>query len=90
MNRKERRATLKHGPPGAVRAADGASSQINKLFLDSLALESAGKLDEAARAYKRSSRSTPITPRRTTISRAFCTRRARRKMLPRRTRAHSR
>ena len=53
MNRKERRATLKHGPPGAVRAADGASSQINKLFLDSLALESAGKLDEAARAYKR-------------------------------------
>ena len=53
MNRKERRATLKHGPPGAVRAADGAGSQINKLFLDSLALESAGKLDEAARAYKR-------------------------------------
>ena len=53
MNRKERRATLKHGPPGAVRAADGAGSQINKLFLESLALESAGKLDEAARAYKR-------------------------------------
>ncbi len=52
MNRKERRATLKHGPPGAARAAD-AGSQINKLFLDALAFERAGKLDEAARAYKR-------------------------------------
>jgi 2-polyprenyl-3-methyl-5-hydroxy-6-metoxy-1,4-benzoquinol methylase len=52
MNRKERRATLKHGPPGAARAAD-AGSQINKLFLDALAFERAGKLDDAARAYKR-------------------------------------
>jgi SAM-dependent methyltransferase len=52
MNRKERRATLKHGPPGAARAAD-AGSQINKSFLDALAFERAGKLDEAARAYKR-------------------------------------
>src|SRR5262245_18086149 len=51
MNRKERRATLKHGP-GAARAAD-AGSQINKMFLDALAFECAGKLDEAARAYKR-------------------------------------
>jgi tetratricopeptide repeat protein len=52
MNRKERRATLKHGPPGAARAAD-AGSQINKLFLDAFAFERAGRLDEAARAYKR-------------------------------------
>jgi SAM-dependent methyltransferase len=50
MNRKQRRATLKHGPPGAAEAAGG---QIKKLFLDALALEGAGKLDEAARAYKR-------------------------------------
>src|SRR5215472_5249300 len=52
MNRKERRATLKHGPPGAARAPD-AGGQINKMFLDALAFERAGKLDEAARAYKR-------------------------------------
>ena len=52
MNRKQRRATLKHGPPDA-RAAEPAGSQINKLFLDALALESAGKLDDAARSYKR-------------------------------------
>src|SRR6476646_11043303 len=52
MNRKKRRVTLRHGPPGAARAAD-AESQINKMFLDALAFERAGKLDEAARAYKR-------------------------------------
>src|SRR5215475_10317622 len=52
MNRKERRATLKQGPPGAARAAD-AGSQINKMFLDALAFERAGKLDDAARTYKR-------------------------------------
>ncbi|MGA7014360.1 MAG: methyltransferase [Pseudolabrys sp.] len=52
MNRKQRRATLKHGPPDA-RAAEPAGSQINKMFLDALALESAGKLDDAARSYKR-------------------------------------
>jgi SAM-dependent methyltransferase len=52
MNRKERRATLKHGPPGAARTAD-AGRQISKLFLDALAFERAGKLDEAARTYKR-------------------------------------
>jgi SAM-dependent methyltransferase len=53
MNRKQRRATLKHGPPGAAPAADVAGSQINKLFLDALAFERAGKLDDAARAYRR-------------------------------------
>ncbi|MGC1320392.1 MAG: methyltransferase [Pseudolabrys sp.] len=52
MNRKQRRATLKHGPPDA-RAAEDAGSQINKMFLDALALESAGKLDNATRGYKR-------------------------------------
>ncbi|MGB8235729.1 MAG: methyltransferase [Pseudolabrys sp.] len=52
MNRKQRRATLKHGPPDA-RAAEPAGSQINKMFLDALALESAGKLDDAARGYTR-------------------------------------
>ncbi|MGA7518391.1 MAG: methyltransferase [Pseudolabrys sp.] len=52
MNRKQRRATLKHGPPDA-RAAEPAGSQNNKMFLDALALESAGKLDDAARSYKR-------------------------------------
>ena len=52
MNRKQRRATLKHGPPDA-RAAEPTGSQINKMFLDALALESAGKLDDAARGYKR-------------------------------------
>src|SRR6266550_3678224 len=53
MNRKQRRATLKHGPPGAAEAAEAGGGQINKLVLDALALEGAGKLDEAARAYKR-------------------------------------
>ena len=52
MNRKGRRARLKHGPPGAARAPD-AGSQINKMFQDALAFDRAGKLDEAARAYKR-------------------------------------
>ena len=52
MNRKQRRATLKHGPPGAVRQRLAAVKSTN-CFLDALALESAGKLDEAARAYKR-------------------------------------
>ncbi|MGC1692680.1 MAG: methyltransferase [Pseudolabrys sp.] len=52
MNRKQRRATLKHGPPDE-RAAEDAGSQINKMFLDALALESAGKLDNATRGYKR-------------------------------------
>ena len=52
MNRKQRRATLKHGPPDA-RDAEPAASQINKMFLDALALESAGKLDDAGRGYKR-------------------------------------
>src|SRR5262245_17097847 len=52
MNRKGRRARLKHGPPGAARAPD-AGSQINKMFQDAFAFDRAGKLDEAARAYKR-------------------------------------
>ena len=53
MNRKERRATLKHGSRIAARPSDSRVSQSNTLFVDGVRLESAGKLSDAVRAYKR-------------------------------------
>jgi 2-polyprenyl-3-methyl-5-hydroxy-6-metoxy-1,4-benzoquinol methylase len=53
MNRKQRRATIKHDPRAAARPSDSDSSQINKSFVEAVRLESAGKLNDAVRAYKR-------------------------------------
>ena len=72
MNRKQRRATLKHGPPGAYeRTCWCARSNQPALFLDALALEGAGKLDEAARGVQARARMQRKTTRRTTIARVF-------------------
>jgi 2-polyprenyl-3-methyl-5-hydroxy-6-metoxy-1,4-benzoquinol methylase len=53
MNRKQRRATIKHGSRAAARPSDSDGSQINKLFVEAFQLESAGKFNDAVRAYKR-------------------------------------
>jgi len=53
MNRKQRRATIKHGSRAAGRPSDSDGSQIKKLFVDAVQLETAGKLNDAVRAYKR-------------------------------------
>jgi 2-polyprenyl-3-methyl-5-hydroxy-6-metoxy-1,4-benzoquinol methylase len=52
MNRKQRRATLKHGSRIAAPSSDSAS-QIDKSFANAVRLESAGKLNDAVRGYKR-------------------------------------
>jgi SAM-dependent methyltransferase len=51
MNRKQRRATLKAGPPAA--AHDSHSRDVSKLFVAAAESERAGKLNDAARLYKR-------------------------------------
>src|SRR5262245_44006516 len=53
MNRKQRRATLKHGPRIAAHPSESDASQIEKSFVDAVRLESGGKLNDAVRAYKR-------------------------------------
>jgi len=53
MNRKQRRATLKHGSRIAARPSDSDPSQIDRSFVDAVRLESGGKLNDAVRAYKR-------------------------------------
>src|SRR4029453_15665157 len=53
MNRKQRRATLKRGSRIAARPSDSDASQINQLLVDAVRLESAGKLNDAGRGYKR-------------------------------------
>ena len=53
MNRKQRRATLKHGSRIAARPSESDASQIDRSFVDAIRLESAGKLNDAVRAYKR-------------------------------------
>jgi SAM-dependent methyltransferase len=52
MNRKQRRATLKHGSRIAAPSSDSVS-QIDKSFANAVRLESAGKLNDAVRGYKR-------------------------------------
>jgi SAM-dependent methyltransferase len=52
MNRKRRRATLKHGSRIAAPSSD-SDGQISKLFVDAVRLETAGKLNDAVRGYKR-------------------------------------
>src|SRR5215468_7466197 len=53
MNRKQRRATLKHGSPVSVRSSDPDADQINKLFFEAAECERARKFNDAARVYKR-------------------------------------
>jgi 2-polyprenyl-3-methyl-5-hydroxy-6-metoxy-1,4-benzoquinol methylase len=53
MNRRQRRATLKHSSRIAAHPSDSNVSQINKLFVDAVGLESVGKLNDAVRVYKR-------------------------------------
>src|SRR4029453_7064621 len=53
MNRKQRRATLKRGSRIAARPSDSDASQIGQLLVDAVRLESAGKLNDAVRGYKR-------------------------------------
>jgi 2-polyprenyl-3-methyl-5-hydroxy-6-metoxy-1,4-benzoquinol methylase len=53
MNRKERRATHKHGQPAGSLTADSAGDQIKTLLLDAAACERLRKFDDAVRTYKR-------------------------------------
>ena len=53
MNRKQRRATLKHGPSAGARRSDSAGDQINQLFFKAAECERVRKFDDAARAYRR-------------------------------------
>jgi len=53
MNRKQRRATIKHGSRAVAHSSASDGSQINKLFVEALQFESAGKLNDAVRTYKR-------------------------------------
>src|SRR5262245_18694896 len=58
MNRKRRRATLKHGSRIAAPSSD-SDGQVSKLFVDAARLETAGKLNDAVRGYKRVLRLNP-------------------------------
>jgi SAM-dependent methyltransferase len=53
MNRKQRRATLKHGSPASVRSSDPGGDQINKLFFEAAECERIRKFNDAVRIYKR-------------------------------------
>ena len=53
MNRKQRRATLKHGSPAAARSASSTADQIRQLFFEAAECERNRKLDDATRIYKR-------------------------------------
>src|SRR6478609_9024835 len=53
MNRKQRRATLKHGSPAGARGAESGGDQAKKLFSEAVGCERARKFDDAVRIYKR-------------------------------------
>lgn len=53
MNRKQRRATLKHGSSAGARRTDSAGDQINQLFFKAAECERVRKFDDAARTYRR-------------------------------------
>jgi len=53
MNRKQRRAALKHGRPAGSIGSDSAGDQGNELLVEALEHERHRRLDEAIRAYKR-------------------------------------
>ena len=53
MNRKQRRATHKHGRPASSRSPDSARDQIQQLLTDAAECERLRKFDDAVRTYKR-------------------------------------
>ena len=53
MNRKQRRAAGKQGPPSATRRAAPAADAAAELFAEAEQMHRQHKLDEAARLYKR-------------------------------------
>ena len=53
MNRKQRRATLKHGSPAGARGAEPGGDQVKTLFSEAVGCERARKFDDAVRIYKR-------------------------------------
>jgi len=53
MNRKQRRATVKPGPPAAARRSGSAGDQIRQLFFQAAECERNRKLDDAVGIYKR-------------------------------------
>jgi 2-polyprenyl-3-methyl-5-hydroxy-6-metoxy-1,4-benzoquinol methylase len=53
MNRKQRRATLKHSLSSGARRSNSTGDQISQLFFEAAGCERARKFDDAARAYKR-------------------------------------
>jgi len=53
MNRKQRRATLKHGSSAGKRGAEPGGDQVKTLFSEAAGCERACKFDDAVRIYKR-------------------------------------
>jgi len=53
MNRKQRRATHKHGRPAGSLRADSAGDHIKQLLADAAACERMREFDDAVRNYKR-------------------------------------
>ena len=53
MNRKQRRARLKHSSSSDVGRSGSTGDQISQLFFEAAECERARKFDDAARAYKR-------------------------------------
>jgi 2-polyprenyl-3-methyl-5-hydroxy-6-metoxy-1,4-benzoquinol methylase len=53
MNRKQRRATQKHGRPAGSLPANAAGDQVQRLLADAAGCERARRFDDAVRLYKR-------------------------------------
>ncbi len=53
MNRKQRRATQKHGSSAAGHRSDSTGEQINQLIFEAAECERRRKFDDAVRLYKR-------------------------------------
>src|SRR5262249_18128893 len=53
MNRKQRRASIKHGPRTVARPSDSDGSPIKKRFDEGFQIESTRRFNDAMRAYKR-------------------------------------
>jgi SAM-dependent methyltransferase len=53
MNRKQRRAALKQGPPAGGMRGGPAGDQVGELFAEAVRFQQQNKLNDAARAYKR-------------------------------------
>ena len=53
MNRKQRRAALKQGPPAGGTRGGPAGDPVSELFAEAVHYQQQNKLNDAARAYKR-------------------------------------